>query len=402
MIQKLIHKIARPRHPWRKVKFDELAEIYASMSIRSFGFGIIGIFVPIYLYQNDYSLQSIFLFYTLFFMFRVPIAYVCAFVVGRIGPKHSIALSTLLLVVFLSQLLTIDHFAWPTIVLAFSFSVTNGLFFVAYNTDFSKIKDTEHGGKELSWLYIYERLGSALGPLVGGILASLIAPELTIFVAILVLVFSLFPLFLSNEPVKLHQKITYKGFPWRRHVRDCVAIGAFGVDNVASLVMWPLLIGIMIFTEDTYAKLGIITGISLIISITCSYILGKYTDKNKGLALLRVGTYINALIHISRVFVTGAQGAVAVTVLNESATLAYKIPLVKGYYDAADSEEGYRIVYLSITEMTSGFVKFIYCLSLFVACYFADSLTVLRFSFIAVAIVSLAMLLQRFPALKKV
>ena len=167
MLQKIIHNFARPRHPWRKIKFDELAEIYTSMSIRSFGFGIIGIFVPIYLYQNGSSLQSIFLFFTLFFVFRLPIAYVSAFVVGRIGPKHSIAVSTLLLIVFLSQLLTLDVFQWPLLILAFSFSVTNGLFFVAYNTDFSKIKNTEHGGKELSWLYIFERTGGALGPLVG-------------------------------------------------------------------------------------------------------------------------------------------------------------------------------------------------------------------------------------------
>lgn len=402
MLQKIIHKVARPHHPWRQIKFDELTEIYASMSLRSFGFGIIGIFVPIYLYQNGFTLQSIFLFYTLFFLFRLPIAYVCAFVVGRIGPKHSIAVSTLLLVVFLSQLLTLNYFQWPLIVLAFSFSVTNGLFFIAYNTDFSKIKSTENGGKELGWLYIFERLGGALGPLVGGILASLIAPELTIFVAIAVLIFSLLPLFLTNEPVRLHQHITFKAFPWRRHVRDCIAISAFGVENVTSLVMWPLFIGIVIFTDDTYAKLGAIVGISLAISVVSSYFLGKFSDTKRGFFLFQVGTYANALIHGARAFITTAHGAAALTILNEPVTLAYKIPLVKGYYDAADSEEGYRIVYLVITEMAAGVAKALYCLALFLTCYFADSATVLRFSFIAVGIFSLAMLLQRFPALKKV
>jgi MFS family permease len=391
-----------PRHPWRRIEFNELSEIYASMSIRSFGFGIIGIFVPIYLYQNGSSLQSIFMFYTLFFIFRLPIAYVSAYVVGRIGPKHSIAISTLLLVVFLSQLLTLDVFEWPLAVLAFSFSVTNGLFFVAYNTDFSKIKDTKNGGKELSWLYIFERIGGALGPLVGGILASLIAPELTIFVAIVVLICSLIPLFLTNEPVRLNQHIKFKGFPWQRHIRDFISIGAFGVDNVASLIMWPLLIAVLIFTEDTYATLGVITGFSLAISVFSSYLLGKHVDDNKGPSLLQFGVVINSIIHIVRAFITSMLGAVIITVFNEPNTLAYKIPLVKGYYDSADSEEGYRIVYLTINEMTSGLAKAIYCGVLFFACYFADSITVLRFSFIAVAFITLAILLQRFPALKKV
>ena len=65
MIQKLIHRIAAPGHPWRTMKFDELAEIYTSMTIRSLGFGIIGIFVPIFFYKNGVSLQSIFYFYAL-------------------------------------------------------------------------------------------------------------------------------------------------------------------------------------------------------------------------------------------------------------------------------------------------------------------------------------------------
>jgi hypothetical protein len=160
--------------------------------------------------------------------------------------------------------------------------------------------------------------------------------------------------------------------------------------------MWPLLIGVTVLAEDTYAKLGIITGISLAISVVSSYILGKHVDKNKGPALLQFGVLINSAIHIIRSFVTSLFGSIVITVINEP------IPLVKGYYDAADSEEGYRIVYLVVTEISAGVAKAAYCGALFVACYFADSLTVLRFSFIIVGIVSLGMLLQRFPALKKV
>lgn len=402
MLKKLIFSFTRPRHPWRNIKFDELAEIYTSMSIRSFGFGIIGIFVPIYLYQNGNTLQSIFFFYTLFFLFRLPIAYLAAFVVARIGPKHSIAISTILLVVFLFQLLTLDIFNWSLPVLALSFSITNGLFFIAYNTDFSKIKNTKHAGKELGWLYIFERIGAALGPLVGGILASLISPELTISLAIVVLLSSLIPLFISNEPVRIHQRITFKGFRWRRHTRDYVAISAFGIDAIASLVLWPLLIGVTIFTEGTYAKLGIITGVALGVSVFSALMFGKFVDNNKGYYLLRFGTILNSIGLFIRSIITNTGGAIAVTMLNEPISLAYKIPLVKGYYDAADSEEGYRIVYLTIGEITTAVAKGLFFAGLFVACNFVDPIMVLRYCFVIAGILSFGMLYQRFPALKRV
>ena len=68
MIQKTITKLLKHRHFWRDVGFDELSELYACMLLRSLATGLIGLFVPVYLYKNGYSLQSIFVFYIIFFM----------------------------------------------------------------------------------------------------------------------------------------------------------------------------------------------------------------------------------------------------------------------------------------------------------------------------------------------
>jgi MFS family permease len=384
------------------MKFDELAEVYTSMSLRSFGFGVIGIFVPVFLYKNGVDLTGIFFFYALFFALRIPVAYIAAFVVARIGPKHSIAVSTILLVAFLMQLLSYPAFGWPLATLAFSFTIANGLFFVAYNVDFSKIKSNKHGGKELGWLYIFERAGSALGPFVGGLLATFVSPLLTIGFAMAVLLGSLVPLFFTNEPVKVHQKITFKGFKWKNHKRDFMALAAFNVENVATGVMWPLLIAVFIFTTDTYAKLGSLIAVAMVLSMVGAHMFGKFIDNKKGYYLLTYGTLLNAITHVFRSFITAGGGAVAVSLLNEPTTLSYRMPLVKGFYDAADSEDGYRIVYLVVTEALCAAAKSLYCAILLVCSYFYDPILVLRYSFVIVAIISLGILWQRFPALKKV
>lgn len=402
MIQKLIHKIAAPRHPWRTMKFDELAEIYTSMTMRSLGFGIIGIFVPVFLYKSGVDLQSVFYFYAIFFLLRVPVSFATAFIVGRIGPKHTIAISTVVFVVFLSLLLTFEIYDWPLAVMALFFTIANGLFFVAYNTDFSKVNHSKHGGKELGWLYIFERAGFALGPVVGGLIASYISPELTIVVAVLVMLASLVPLFMTNEPVKLHQKIDFKGFKPRKYTANFTALAAFNIENVASTIMWPLLVGVFIFVEDTYAKLGGVIGLGMVISIFSARMFGKFIDNKKGLYLLQYGVTMDTVLHLIRPFITTGAGAVAVSTSNEPITLSYKMPLVKGWYDQADTVEGYRIVYLTWSEMITGFSKGIYCLSLFIACYFWDPLSVLRYNFFFIALIALVMLIQRFPAIKRV
>lgn len=402
MINKLIYSIAHPRHPWRTMKFDELAEIYTSMTLRSLGFSLVGIFVPIYLYQAGVSLQSIFLFFTIFFALRIPVAFVAAFVVGRIGPKHTIAVSTVLFIVFLSLLLSFNTLGWPLLLIAFFYTLANGLFFVAINTDFSKVKHKNHGGKELGWLYIFERAGGALGPIVGGLLAGLFAPEVTMVFAIIVLLGSLVPLFMTNEPVKVHQKVKFKNFPYMRHVRDYISLGAFNIVNVANGVFWPLLIGVFIFTEDTYAKLGVLVGVSLAISIISARMFGKMIDIRKGEVLLSYGTVMNTVLNTVRSMITASGGAIAASVLGEPIGLAYRMPLTKGFYDSADSEPGYRIVYVSVIEIATAIAKALYCLALFLSCYFYESIDVLRFQFIFVALVGFIMLFHKFPALKKV
>lgn len=402
MFKKITHSFIRPRHPWRSIKFDELAEIYTSMSLRALGFSVIGIFVPVYLYQLGVTLDQIFLFYVLFFAFRIPFDYVFAHVVGKIGPKHAIGVSTLIHIIFLALLLTFESQQWSIWLMALVFTISNGLFFIAYHTDFSKIKDSQHGGKELSYLIIFERFGGALGPLVGGIVATVVAPEATIIVAILLLGASQIPLFLTTEPVRTNQKIQFKGFPWQRFKRDYIALGAFSVDRVASVVAWPLLIAIVVFADGTYIKLGALITFSTLLSLFVARLFGRIIDDRRGLELLQYGTWMNMIIHLCRPFMLTPVGSVGISLANEPVSLAYSMPVVKGFYDQTDVIEGYRIVYISVAESVFAVFKCAYWLGLYVFSQFYDPVSVLTWSFVLVAVLSLGTLFQRFPALKKV
>jgi type III secretory pathway component EscT len=148
--------------------------------------------------------------------------------------------------------------------------------------------------------------------------------------------------------------------------------------------------------------LGALIGVAMVVSMFSARMFGKFIDNNKGYYLLKYGVYMNAVTHVIRTFITTGSGVAAVSIINEPTTLSYRMPLVKGLYDAADTHKGYRIVYLTWMEMISAIVKFLFCISMFIACYFADPITVLRVSFIPVAVISLGILLQKFPALKKV
>lgn len=400
MLQKFLHKLIRRRHPWRDMQFEELAEIYTSMSLRSFGFSVIGIFVPIYLYGNGVDLQGILLYFTIFFALRIPVSFVVGYIIGRIGPKHTIALSTVMVIVFLGMLLSYSSVGWPLFILAFVFNLSNNLFFIAYHADFSKIKDQQNGGKELGWLLIFERIGNALGPVVGGLLGSLWAPEATLVFAIGTLILSLIPLFLTNEQVKLHQKVSYKGFsPWK-YRRDFVSISSFGVQNVSVTWLWPLLVAVFIFTEGTYAKVGAVIGVTMAVSIFSARMFGSLIDSKKGALLLKYGVAMSFIIDFAKAATTTASGAIVLSAVGEPIVLAYRMPLTKGLYDVADGGDNFRIVYLVWAEVIAGLFKTVFCGALLIAAFFYDPVSVLRASYIFAPFIGLIMLTQRFPALK--
>jgi hypothetical protein len=332
----------------------------------------------------------------------LPVDFCSAYVVGRIGPKHAIGWSTVFYCIFLFFLLTFTLFSWPLWLLAVLFSLSNGLFFIALYTDFSKIKNTDHGGKELSYLLIFERIGAATGPLIGGLIATFISPEVTIVSAIVVLIGSQIPLLLSGEPVRTKQHITFKGFPWKAFTRDYVALGAHGMDRIAHLIAWPLLLSVTVFATEPYAKLGALVAFTTLVSLLVARAFGRLIDARRGRELLHFGTYCNAFLHCARSFSITPVSAVTVSAVSEPVTLAYSMSIVKAFYDRSDTIEGYRIVYLATAEMVAATAKLLYFTVLFVASFYFDPIAVLTWSFVVVGVMSSGVLFQRFPALKRV
>lgn len=401
MVQKLIKKLLEPRHFWRHVGFDELSELYASEFMRSLAMSVVGIFVPIYLLKLGYSLQTIIAMQIVWAASRPAFSYVAAKSVALLGPKHTMALGTVVQIVYLAVLVSIESLNWPLALLGILGSLSYALYNIAIQVDFSKVKHTEHGGKELSFITICERIGSSLGPLVGGLVASFYNPKATIIIAIIVMAGSLVPIFMSAEPTRVKQKIILKGFPWRRHKWDFISASFFGVENVVSVVIWPIFIALAVFQQNTFAAVGLLVSLSTVVALGAIYLIGKLIDKHKGGAMLKFGTVSNAVVHLIRPFVNTPVQAFTLSFINEPMTASYRMPYSKGLYDSADSVPGYRIVYITLFDTFRMLGLFVFWVGAYIASfYITNDIVLLKWLFVVGALCSLGILTQRFPALK--
>lgn len=402
MLNKFLRRFIQRRHYWREVNFDELTELYTSMMFRSLAIGLVGIFIPLYLYQNGSPIWQILFFYMVMFTVQLLGSPITAFIIARIGPKHTILLSYLFQALSMLGLISLYDRELPIYLIATTLGITNVLFFTAFHVDFSKIKHSDHGGKEVGWMYIMQKLGLIIGPILGGVIAYMFGSQYIFMVALGILALGVLPLLLTAEPVKTKQKINFNNLKIKDIKPDLISYSAVVLENSVTLVVWPLFIGVIVFQDNQYLQIGSVASISIVASIIMAHAIGNLIDKRKGRVLLRYGAILNAVLHLCRPLVGGYGSVLAVNIINEGVTIAYTLPFTKGVYDAADSLTGQRIVYICTLEALGSFARVLfYGFASLLAFSYGNSKTFFFALFAVGSIASLVIMKEKFVALNR-
>ena len=184
MLQNLIHRFLLRRHFWRHATFSEVAELYASRTLRVMAINIASVLMSVYLYQNGYSLVFIAGYWSLYYFLKIFITFPAAKYIARFGPKHAILLSNLLYIPAMIIFSFVPTWGISAIVLTGILQALSATIYdLGYLVDFSKVKNAEHAGNEIAYMNILEKLAKGLSPLIGGLLAYLISPEVTMWAA---------------------------------------------------------------------------------------------------------------------------------------------------------------------------------------------------------------------------
>jgi hypothetical protein len=279
------------------------------------------------------------------------------------------------------------------------------MYSIAYSIDFSKVKSAEHAGKEIAYMNIFEKITTGLSPLLGGIMAFFWGPEVVMLIAAGIFTLAAAPLFRTGEQVRVNQKLTFRGFPWKLLRGHAVAQFAYGFDVFASGTVWSLYTAVIILNIATngnsvYATSGALLSVVFLVAILASYTYGKIIDRRRGKELMRAGVIANAVTHAVRPFVVSPVTVAGLNAANELATTGYTLPYTRAVFDNADLS-GSRVTYLGVVETLSNFGAAVAALLLSVVAFSTSAEIALRVLFFATAGVVLLILTARFPLYKK-
>lgn len=400
MLRSYIQKVLQHRHFWRTTSFNELNEIYVAMLVRGMSLSMMGLFVPVFLLRIGFGLTAILTILCIFFATRVFSDIGAAQLVARYGPKHIMVLGQILFALSSLLFLTLETMHWPLLLLGVVWGISQSCFFLSFDVDFSKIKHQLHAGKELGYVEIMGKIGAIIGPLIGGVVSILLGPQYIFAVSTLLMIGGLMPLFTTSEPVRTRQKLDYRGFTKKDIGKSLPAIGAIHLENTLSIVIWPLFLALFVLPgKSVFIKIGILSSVSVTMAILTARTVGKLVDSFQGRRILRMSAVLNTLLHMCKPFVTTYWAAFGVGMANEVATIGYRLPFFKGYYDQTDEYPGYRIVYISTIECYSSFIKtVIYGMLIILSVTVNDRIT-LTVAFLIAAIASVVIMTEKFKTL---
>ncbi len=368
--------------------------------IKTFGLSLIGIFIPIYLYDLGYSLQSIAIFFIFNYGFRIGWDYVTAWLVGWFGPKHIMILSHIFLISMLAMLVAMESTYVPLWLVSLAGAIAYSFFFISYHVEFSKIQTSKVGGSQVGRMVQLGKLASALGPLVGGFIAFQFGFSAVLGASIVIILISAVPLLASKEPVRLRQHTTLRGFPWRRVRRTVLSNGAGGVTQMTNLFFWPLFVALFVFDGNTYVSVGMITSLGLASSFLAAKVFGRLVDSKNAAKLFHAGVFGSALIQIVRSMVRTSPVAYVVNLISEPLSIAYMIPYAKNFYGEASEYEGYRDMFIATIIVAANVARFLSWGLFFVLSVYVSDLAAFQIFFAVAAVCTPFMITNHYRDLK--
>lgn len=393
------------RHFWRYATFDEIAELYVSRMLRMAALYLVNTFVSIYLYQLGYSLTAIAFVWCGFYAFKVLAVLPLTRIIALIGPKHAILVSNLIYIPAMIMFANVNGTSLGLLIPALLLQALSvSMYSVAYSIDFSKVKSIHHAGKEIAYMNIFEKTTTGLSPVLGGFIAYAFGPHVVILFAAVLFAFAAMPLLRTGEPVRRHQHLVFRDFPWKLLLQHSAAQFSYGFDVFVSGTAWTLFVAVFIIgvtsNNSVYATTGMLVSVVFVVAIFASYTYGKIIDRNKGRELMRAATIMNALTHVVRPFIQTTIPVAGLNATNELATTGYALPYTRAVFDNADLS-GARVTYLGVIEVISNAGAACAAALLgFLLIFIEQKLAFQGFFFIGAA-VSLLILTARFPLYKK-
>jgi len=265
------------------LSFKGLRGVYLTTFFLNFGLGLLGIFIPLYLWQVTGSLSFVFYFFAVYYLIVALASLGAGWLFKKvISPDFAYFLSVAGRLVYLFFLVNAPFHRYYLWLAAFFWGLTIPFcWFPYFLTVVHEKRGRGYFGKEVSLMGILSQLSAAAAPVLSGMVIDRWGFNWVYLLAGAFFFVSFLPLYFDNyhpqrENFSFRDAFSFIFLPSEKKL--CRAFWGSGLVAAAGIA-WPL----FIFTFlKTYQVLGWIKGLSLFFSVLVLWWVGQRIDKRKG------------------------------------------------------------------------------------------------------------------------
>jgi len=267
---------------WRyPARLPGVTGLYLNSIFRVLAIGLIGIFVPVFIYQISGSWQLLISFYLLTHLVVLVLTIPAAILINRLGPDLTLALAALTQFAALLSLIhsqTNLNFLWVAAIFS---GITGPLHWLPYHLAFSWESTRRFLSRQLTKNAIYSRIAAALAPFAGGIIATVWGFSGLYLISGIILLLSVIPVFLDQYNrrggavnfAQINQTLSLTPLRplWWGYLGT-------GMESAIYGIFWPL------FLYECFRNLesmGLLSTISLLTSLLVLTYIGRGGEKRE-------------------------------------------------------------------------------------------------------------------------
>ncbi len=342
-------------HYFNKKLSHGFVALFSGRMIQFAAQGLIGLFMPIFLYTHlNYSLKFVFLYYLIghiIYGLFVPLG---AQFLNKLGLRRALRMSVLFDASFFLCFFFFDYNPQLFLPLSLFIQFFSRMFFwLPYHVDMAKFVSNKERGREVSMIWATKSFLAVLMPILSGFLLDLFDDFSVVFaIAIIVYLLAGIP-FLSLPRTKERYSWTYwqtvKQFFSKKNRRLVLSNMANGAENAVALVVWPIFIWEIL--KGNYLAVGGLSSLIIFITVILQLLVGKYADVLSKRKMLHWGSLFYSLGWIVKIFVASALHIFVIGAYHKFAQIFKNTPFDALNYEILADQGHYVDEYTVIKEI---------------------------------------------------
>jgi len=333
-----------------------IVALYSNRLIEQLAGGLVGIFLPIFLYEQfNSSVFGVLGFYFLLNFLCIFLYPTGAKIMTKIGLRQSMIIGAVAFGMFYLALYFTGTISFVYVILiALIFKmIWRVIYWIPYHTEFAQFTDRRHRGRQIGTLSAVSSLLSIALPVLGGFFVANMGYGNLFLIATVASMAAIIPILMLphvEEEYTFGYFETYKKLFQKKNRKMLIAYAADGAESVVGGLLWPIFIfGVL---NGNYLSVGAISTAIVFVSVILKLVTGNAVDKVSKRRLLHLGTFIYSTGWVAKIFVTTAFHIFVASTYHSFALILMRTPFDAMMYERAADSGHYVDEYTVLREIS--------------------------------------------------